>query len=417
MKTYIFFFIACISIGDLQAQVTLQSCQERAKANYPMIKQYDLISKSAEYNISNANKAYLPQVSVTGIGAYIFKGLPSISPPGVTPKEDNKAQFIGIGQINQTLWDGGATRTQKEIIKAGAEVEKSSVDVAFFNIRERVNQLYFGILVIDAQLNQLNVFRANIDRNLKAVSLSKNNGLAYQTDIDELKAEWMNLDQRTIEFTYTRKGYVEMLAFLIGQPLPDTIHVNKPIVLGSIAQSAINRPELILYANQRKLVTAQASLQRVYNMPKVGLLGAGVVIEPGLGFGSSTLSSLAIGGLSLSWNTASLYKTTNNKQLDKINLDKIANQEETFLFNTTLQLKQVSTDIEKQRTILAKDQEIAQLKLKITKGYQLKYENGVCSMNELIQAMNKETEARSQEALHQVQLLMNLYNYQTLSGN
>ena len=417
MKTYIFFFIACISTISLQAQVTLQSCQEKAKTNYPMIKQYDLISKSVEYNISNANKAYLPQISITGIGAYIFKGLPSVSLPGATPREDNKTQFIGIGQINQILWYGGATRTQREIIKAATEIEKSSIDVAFHSIRERVNQLYFGILVIDAQLDQLTVFRGNIDRNLKAISLSKNNGLAYQTDIDELKAELMNLDQRTIEFKYTRKGYVEMLAYLIGQPLSDTTHLNKPIVLDSIVSPSINRPELMFYANQRKLVTAQSSMNRVYNMPKVGLLGAAVLIEPGVSFGTSSLSSLALGGVSLSWNTSGLYKTSNNKQLDKISLDKISSQEETFLFNTNLQLKQASTDIEKQRAILAKDQEIAQLKSKIRTGYQLKYENGVSSMNELIQAMNKESEARSQEALHHVQLLMTLYNYQTLSGN
>jgi outer membrane protein TolC len=147
------------------------------------------------------------------------------------------------------------------------------------------------------------------------------------------------------------------------------------------------------------------------------LLGAAVLIEPGTSFGTSTLSSLALGGMSLSWNSAGLYRTSNNKQIDKLSLDKISTQEETFLFNTNLQLKQVSTDIEKQRSILAKDREIAQLKSKIRTGYQLKYDNGVSSMNELIQAMNKESEARSQEALHQIQLLMTLYNYQTLSGN
>jgi outer membrane protein TolC len=417
MKTYILFFIVCMSTESLQAQVTLRSCQEKAKVNYPLIKQYDLISKSAEYNLSNANKAYLPQVSITGIGAYIFKGLPPFNLPGAPPKESEKAQFIGIGQINQTLWDGGATRTQKDIIKAGAEVEKSSIDVAFYAIRERVNQLYFGILVVDAQLGQLNVFRENIDRNLKAITFSKNNGLAYQTDIDELKAELMNLDQRRIEFNYTRKGYVEMLSYLIGQPLPDTTNFEQPIVIDSMVRPSVNRPELMLYANQRRLVAAQSSLNRVYNMPKIGLLGAGILIEPGISFGPSTLSSLAIGGVSLSWNTTGLYKTSNNKQLDKINLDKISSQEETFLFNTNLQLKQASTDIEKQRSILAKDREITQLKSKIRTGYQLKYENGISSMNELIQAMNKESEARSQEALHTVQLLMTLYNYQTQSGN
>src|SRR5690348_13283348 len=121
MKIYILFLFACTLTVNVRAQFTLQICQEKAKTNYPLIKQYDLISKSTEYTISNANKAYLPHVSVTAIGAYIFKGLPTITTPAGS-SESEKAQFIGIGQINQTIWDGGATRTQKQIIKAGAEV-------------------------------------------------------------------------------------------------------------------------------------------------------------------------------------------------------------------------------------------------------------------------------------------------------
>jgi outer membrane protein TolC len=399
------------------AQLTIESCQEKAKTNYPLIKQYDLISKSVDYTISNANKAYLPQLSVTGIGAYIFKGLPQTSLPGVPAKEPDKFQMIGIGQLNQTIWDGGATRSQKEIAKASGEVESANIDVALHSIKERVNQLYFGILVIDEQVNQLTVLQGTLNRNLNAVSLSKDNGLAYQTDVDELKAELMKLDQRKIEFRYTRKGYVEMLSYMTGQQLNEETQLQKPVVLDSVYSHSNNRPELKLYANQRKLSIAQASINRVYNMPKVGVLGAAVLIEPGIAFGTSTLSSLAIGGVNLSWNTSGLYKTSNNRQLDKIRMDKISNQEETFLFATNLQLKQARSDIEKQKAVLATDHEIVSLKEKIRNGYQKKYENGMSSMNDVIQATNKESEARSQEALHQVQLLMSLYQYQTINGN
>lgn len=417
MKYYHVCLLIFLFAIQAEAQITLTECHERAMANYPLVKQYDLIAQSTEYTLANANKAYLPQISLTGIGAYIFKGLPSITPPGVAESESSNTQLIGIGQINQVLWDGGATRTQKEIIKAGAEVDKASIDVALHTLRERINQLYFGILVIDAQLNQLTVFRGNVEQNLKAVTLSKNNGLAYQTDIDELKAELINLDQRTIEFKYARKGFVEMLAYLTTQPFSDTTQFQQPAISVAEVQSTINRSELMLYTNQRKLVNAQSSLHRVATMPKVGLLGAGVLLEPGMSFGTSTLSSLAIGGLSVSWNTAGLYRSSANKQLEKISLAKISNQEETFLFNTNLQLKQVAADIEKQQAILANDQLLVQLKSKIRTGYQLKYDNGVSSMNDLLVAMHKENEARSQEALHQVQLQLALYNYQTISGN
>jgi len=222
------------------AQLTIESCQEKAKTNYPLIKQYDLISKSVEFTVSNANKGYLPQVSVTGIGAYIFKGLPTTNLPGVPAKEPDKFQMIGIGQLNQTIWDGGATRSQKEIAKASGEVESASIDVALHSVKERVNQLYFGILLIDEQLNQLGITQEILNRNLSAVTLSKDNGLAYQTDVDELKAESMNLDQHKIEIRYTRKGYVDMLSYLMGQQLPEETSLNKPVVLDSVISGSNN---------------------------------------------------------------------------------------------------------------------------------------------------------------------------------
>ena len=152
-------------------------------------------------------------------------------------------------------------------------------------------------------------------------------------------------------------------------------------------------------------------------MPKVGLLGYGVMIQPGASLGTSTLSSLFVGGLSVSWNSANLYKTANTKQLDKIQIERINNQEEVFVFNNNLQLKQASSEINKQKAIVSKDIEIIALKEKITKSYQLKYDNGLCSMNDLVTSVYKESEARNNQALHSVQLLLSQYNYKTLSGN
>ena len=108
-------------------QVNIDTCQSRARANYPLIKQFDLISKSTEYTVANANRAYLPHVSLTGIGGYIISGLPSFPPPGQPAPEPDKVQMIGIGQISQTIWDGGTTRSAKQVAEVNAEVDRKSV--------------------------------------------------------------------------------------------------------------------------------------------------------------------------------------------------------------------------------------------------------------------------------------------------
>lgn len=409
--------ILLLYAGSLLSQpYRLEDCQEKARTNYPLVKQYDLIEKSTDFTISNASKAYLPQVSVTAIGGYIIKGLPSLMPGAESSKD--KLQFIGIGQLNQTIWDGGATHAQKEIAKASAVVDKSNVDIALYVIKERVNQLFFGILLLDEQRKLLQLLTENLNRNSEAVKLSNENGLAYSMDIDEVKVEILKAEQRIAELSYARQGYATMLALMMGVVPDGNIQLIKPeITTFTENETIVNRPELSLYQYQRKQVEAQDEMVKVGYMPKVGLLGAGIMIQPGVSFGPEKLNSLAIAGVNLSWNTKSLYTNSNNRELSKINLDRINNQQETFLFNTNLQLTQQRSDIEKQKTILAKDDEIVKLKANIKKAYELKYQNGLCTMNDLLLATNSESDAFANRAIHEIQLLMSVYAYKTTSGN
>ncbi|MBZ5856836.1 TolC family protein [Flavihumibacter profundi] len=408
--------ILLLYAGSLRSQpLRLEDCQVKARANYPLVKQYDLIAKSTEYTISNASKAYLPQISVTGIGGYIIQGLPTMIPGAEASKD--KFQFIGIAQVNQALWDGGATRAQKEIEKASAEVDKASIDVALYAITERVNQLFFSILLLDEQHQLLNLLKDNLERNSKAVKLSNENGLAYSMDVDEVKVEILKVEQRITELVYTRQGYAKMLALMTGVPADGNIQLVKPGMDALPEPAPINRPELSLYQFQRKQLEAGNKMIKAGNMPKIGLLGAGIMIQPGMAFGTEKLKSLAIAGLNFSWNTRNLYTSSNNRELSRISLDRINNQQETFLFNTNLQLTQQQSDIEKQKTVLAKDIEILKLKSNIKKAYELKYQNGMCTMNDLLMATNGESDASANRALHEIQLLMSIYAYKTTSGN
>jgi outer membrane protein TolC len=408
--------ILLLVINAVKAQpYGIEECQEKARANYPLIKQYDLIEQSSGFTLSNANKNYLPQVSLTGIGGYIIKGLPSLV-PGAESTQD-KFQFIGIGQINQVIWDGGATHAQKEIIKASTETDKASIDVALHSVRERVNQLFFSILLLNEQKNVLKILTDNLTRQLEAVKLANTNGLAYSSDVDEVRVELLKAEQRLAEINHVRQGYAVMLALMMNIPADGNIQLIKPELPVFTSHEEIKRPELSLYNYQRKLTEAQDAQIKVGYMPKVGLLGAGILVQPGLAFGTEKLQSLAIAGVNLSWSTKGLYTSSNNRQLSNITRSKIDNQQETFLFNTNLQLAQQQSEIQKQQTILNKDDEIIRLKSNIKKAYELKYQNGICSMNDLLTATNGESEALGNRAQHEIQLLMSVYMYKTTSGN
>ena len=394
------------AVGSVNAQILrIDSCYALAIKNYPLIKQYELIEKTKEYTLSNAGKAYLPQVSVTAIGGYIFGELPSF---GQGAQSSSNFKFIGLGQVNQAIWDGGATKTQKKIISAQSETDKANVDVALNDLKSRVNQLFFGILLVDEQLKQLDVQNAILSNNVDRIKQLHENGLAYKTDLDEIRVEQLKIHQQKIEFNYTRNGYVMMLSLLIGVKINEQILFEKPVLASQLSDFQINRPELLLYKSQRSLVNAESEMQQVSLMPKLGLLGAAVLITPGVSLGNSKISTLGVAGLSASWNISGLYKNSNEKQLTLLSLHKIDVQEETFLFNTRLQMTQASANLEKQKAVLSEDEEIVDLRKSIREGYQVKYDTGASPLFDFLNAAQKEVEARAQKALHEMQLLMHI---------
>ncbi|WP_281633159.1 TolC family protein [Flavobacterium luteolum] len=412
MRKLYFKYIGILFFITSQAQtLTIDQSYQLAVENYPLIKQYELIEKSKEYTLSNANKAYLPQISLTAIEGYVFGDFPSLGGSG----NDSKFKFIGLGQVNQVIWDGGATKTQKKIINASSEIDKASVEVSLYDLRSRVNQLYFGVLLIDEQLKQLQIQNSIIANNIDKVRKLHENGLAYKTDVDEMKAEQLNLSRQKKDFEYTKSGYQTMLSYLIGKNINQE-KLGKPLNSSSI-DTIIKRPEQQLFANQRNLVNAQSDMQKVSLMPKVGLLGAGIALAPGINLGANKISTVGVAGLSVGWDVNGLYKNSNEKQLKEQNLKKIELQEETFLFNTRFQMNQKTADIERQKAILKDDDEIVKLRQTIREGYQLKYDTGAGPLIDLLNATEKEGNARAEKALHEIQLLMTEYEYQTIKGN
>lgn len=421
MKTYRFrMLLALVAIPTAlfgQSAITLEECTSLARANYPLIKQLELVDKSSEYSIANANKAYLPQVSLTLIGGYIIKGLPTVSLPGVPAEEPDKVQAIALAQLNQTIWDGGATKSVKEITRASTAAEKAYIEVQLYNIKDRVTQIYFGILLIDEQLKVLELSEKNLKLNHDRLRLSNENGLGYRVEVDEVEAELLKVDQRRIEFRFTRGAYLDMLSHFIGKPLGAEIQLQRPEVADNVLTGTNNRPEMVWYSDRTRLVETQAAMDNVSLMPKIGILGAGIFLSPGMQFATSKVTDLAILGISASWNTAGLYRNNNNKQLSQIQLARIQAERTTFEFNQSLELKQYSADVSKQRAILQHDDKIVELKTRVHQSQQLKFDNGLCSAADLINSLNNEQDARSNQRLHEIQLLKSLYAYKTSLGN
>jgi outer membrane protein TolC len=408
----IFLFYSIASSG----QVRLEDCQQLARENYPMIQQYELIEMTREYTLSNANKNYLPSLDVTLIGG-VISGFPSFSAPGEGSSSSSDMQLISVVQLNQPIWDGGITKAQKEVVQANSEIEKAELEISVYALEERINNLFFGILLIDEQISQLEILKSSMQINLDRVNIAVENGTAYKSDIDEIQVEMINIDQRMEELRSNRNAYINVLGAMTGRNIEVSSDFERPVVEDDFMQLENNRPELRRFQSQEEMIQAQRQIDRSVLYPKIGLLGFATLIEPGIDFGASTIDNIFVGGLSLNWSLDGLYRNGNNKKLTELNLQKVAVQKETFLFNNELELTQTRLDLNKYRNLVEQDREILELKTRIKDAYELKYENGISTMSELLNRTNDESAARQNLVIHEIQYLMKAFQYKNRTGN
>ncbi len=418
------FIIALATISLMQSpaaysQLTLERCREKARANYPLIKQYGLIEKSAEYNLSNAGKGYLPQVSLTAKVTYQSETTEiPINIPGIPAFAMSKDQYQAITEVSQLIWDGGAIRSQKKIIQQSAGVEKQNLEVSLYNLNERINQLFFGVLVIQEQLKQNDLLRAGWQTNIDRVTAWISNGVASQADLDAFKAELLRTAQRSTELAALQKSYRQMLSAMTGEPADDGVTLVRPESSVPVESSMVNhRPELQFFEYQKDLLAGQRDAIFSANRPKIGMFLQAGYGKPGLNILNNQFSPFAIGGARITWNLSNYYSQKNNVSKLGINGQSVDLQREVFLYNTNLASIQQSNEIEKIRELIGRDADIIALRQSIRKTSEAKVGNGTLSVSELIRDIQAEDMARQEKSLHEMQLLISIYNLKNITNN
>lgn len=396
------------------AQVlTIEQCYDLAKQNYPLTRQRDLLIKSNEYTVSNIAKGNWPQLMVSGQESYqseVVK-LPFPESPQIP-----KNQYRIYGEVNQPLTDLITTNRQKEMQQANALSQVQNVEVELFKLKERVDQLYFGILLLNEQATQNEFLKKDIRNGLERVNAAITNGIDNQTSANRLKAELLKAEQRDIDLAFSKKSFLDMLGLLIHQQLNEQTTLQWPVEVEAASQ--INRPELKLFDFQSQVLDQQMKFVNTKTLPKFSLFLQGGWGQPSpLNLVNATLTGYYIGGVRLNWMINNFYTTKNEKRVIELNKEIITTQRETFLLNTQQAMSKQNSEIEKLKQLLQKDTEIVELLASVKKTSADQLQNGVITSHDYVREVNAEDLAKQNAALHKVQLAMAQYNLKTTSGN
>ena len=421
MKRFLLTLFAVMCVASVGAQ-SLDECRRLAREHYPEIRQYDLISQTEQYNLSNASRAWIPQVALSAQATY-QSATPTYPEAFNTILQANGVEMAGIRRdqykvaldVSQNIWDGGQTKATKAIAEAEAEEQLSRVDVSLYNLQSRVDNLYFGILLLDERKAQTEALIGVLASNLARLQTYYKNGVAMQADVDAVEAELLTARQTLGQVESSRASYRRMLEVFIGQAL-NTEKLERPAMVELKSRTSA-RPELALFEAQENKLEAQRKAINASLMPRFSAFAQGYYGYPGMDMFKSMVSSAwslnAIVGVRMSWNIGAFYTKRNN--LEKLNAaqKQIAVQRDVFLFNTEMQTTQDDGEIARLRKAIEDDNRIVELRRRVRMAAESQLENGVIDATDLLRKITDETSATLARSTHEIELLQAIYRLKT----
>jgi len=403
----------------VQAQ-TLEECQRAAEQNYPLIRQYDLIEKTTNLTVANIQKGWLPQVSASAQATYQsdvvafpdeFKQL--YQQMGLDMKGLTKDQYRVAIDVNQTIYDGGAISSQKAIAREQGKVQAAQNEVNLYNVRKRVNEMYFGLLLIDEQIKlntDLQTLLAGNERKLESMT---KRGTAAESDLQSVKAERLNAVQKGTELVSQKQMLQRMLSTFCGIEINN---IQKPQVKsdGRNLATGNQRPELKVLDAQISVLNAQEKALNAALMPKVGVFAQGFYGYPGLNMFEDMMrhkwSLNGLVGARVTWTIGALYTRKNDKAKLQLQRDMTESSREVFLFNNNLEQIQQNENIERYQKLMAHDGEIISLRQAVRKAAESKLAHGIIDVNDLVREINQENAACVQQSVHEIEMLKEIYD-------
>ena len=411
---YIFLFF--IGLINAQEIITLEQCYQWSRENYPLIKKQELIKKAEQYTTENALKGWLPQVNITAQATYQndVTQFP-VKLPNVNVEPLSKDQYKVFADVSQTIYDGGNIRNQKNLAKIQSEVQTIQTEVELDKLKERINQLYFGILQTNKQWTQLQFTKLDIKEGIKKAEAQLKNGVIFRSNLDVLKAELVKIEQKEIELQAIKQNFVQMLSYFIKKNIDENTQLETPEKI--LLTKNNNRSELKLFDAQKQLLETQRKIINTKNTPKLGAFFQGGYGKPGFNMLKNEFDIFYIGGIRLNIPISGFYTQKNDLALLENQSQDIEIQRENFLFNQNfIEIKQ-RNDLEKIQNLIDKDNELIELRKNIKTASLAQLENGVITTNDYLREVTAEEQAILTKITHEIQYLLTQYNLKAQLNN
>ena len=220
---------------------------------------------------------------------------------------------------------------------AQTKTQQQQVEVNLYQIKNKINQLYFSVLLLQERKAILISKQEQLISKIKEVKTGVKFGAILPASEKVLEAENLKIQQQLTEIQFDKKRMLDNLSTLIFSPLDENTTLEKPNIATDFSKDT-NRPELKLFDLQNEQIEISKEVISKNNIPKVNAFGQAGYGNPGLNMLDNSFQTFYMVGLKANWNVFDWNKSKIEKQALSISENIITTEKETFLLNNNLQV-------------------------------------------------------------------------------
>ncbi|WP_339920345.1 TolC family protein [uncultured Flavobacterium sp.] len=404
-----------LSIG--QQTLSLEECYALSNKNYPIARQANLLQQKSALEIEALNKAKLPKIDLNAQATYQsdVTALP-ISVPNVTVNPPNKDQYRATLDVNQLIYNGSLINANAKIKEAQTKTLQQQTAVNLYQLKSRINQLYFSSFLLQERHTILISKQEQLDAKIKEVKSGIKYGAILPASEKVLEAEKLKIRQQLTEIKFDKKKALESLSSLTASTINNEVTLVKPVIDWKIS-TVNNRPELQLFDLQNEQIEISKNTISKNNLPRVNAFGQAGYGNPGLNMLDNSFQTFYMLGVKANWNVFDWNKSKKEKDALVISEAIVTTEKETFLLNNDLQLQEIENEVNKLQEVIVTDTDIISLREYVVKSSDAQLKNGVITSSDYLVELTNLYEAKTNQKLHEIQLLLAKANYQVIKGN
>lgn len=399
--------------------LTLEECRSEVKMNFPLYGTKAALGNSFELKSRNIRTNYYPKMTFSAQATYQtdvtkfpleFPSSPLFTIK--TPEDPDKDRYQFQLDVKQLIYDGGLIKSQIRSERDSFRGDSLSVESELYKLNGTVDDLYFGILLLQEKEKTLRISLEDLKSKEKTVESGVKNGVMLQTNLLVLKAGILDIEQQISETEVLKNSNIKILAGLMKKEIGAGAEFILPEA--EISETTNGRIELQSLMNEEHRLDNAAGAADAKLMPRLyGFAQAGYS-KPGLNMFSNEFDTYGIFGVKAEFEISNFYTHSREKDIIKNSKQIIADKKDAFTKSLGIQLDMTKAEISNYSTLLEKDGELIAIREEILKTAEKQLDHGVINVAEYIDRSTELNLARQAQKSHEIQLARSKVKYNNL---